>query len=435
MSSHLAAEGLPKARSTPHRILSFQILTLVFLMVAGIVNFLDRSSLSIANTTIREELGLSATQIGVFLSAFSFAYGLSQLPAGLLLDRFGPRKVLGIGMFFWSLAQLLMGVVSGFWTFIALRIGLGMGEAPFMPTGVKAVNDWFPPRDRGLPMGIVNSSTTIGQALAPPLLAVIMIAYGWRSMFVLIGALGVGVAVIWYLFYRDRTTVDLNAEETGYLNADAPAAEATRISFAEWGGLFARRSVWGMIFGFSGVNYTVWLYIAWLPGYLQAARHLSLAQTGWVAAIPFLFGAVGMLFNGVVADALAARGLPLMKSRKVLICLGMICSALCTVLVANAATTTTAVLFIGLALFFIHFAGTSSWGLVQVATPPRMVASVSSIQNFGSFVCASFAPIVTGWVLDRTGAFDIALFICSGVTLLGALSYWFVVKEPIHEAE
>lgn len=413
------------------RIKRIQTVSLILLFTAGIINFLDRGSLSIANAAIRNDLGLSATEFGVLLSAFSLSYGISQLPSGLLLDRFGPRIVLGGGLLFWSVMQAMAGAVNSFSHFIMLRIGLGIGEAPFMPSGVKVVNDWFSARERGLPMGIFNSSTTFGQAFAPPILVALMLAFGWRMMFVIIGVAGVAVALCWVAWYRNRGRFALTREEQQYLDQDTQPSQKTRVSLREWGALFKKRTVWGMILGFSGVNYTGWLYLSWLPGYLQAERGLSLASTGWVAAIPFLFGSIGMLVNGTVADRLARRGFALAKTRKALICFGLVCSAACTLLVVQSTSTAMAVGFISLALFFVHFAGTSAWGLVQVMAPSRMVASVSSIQNFGSFICASFAPIVTGWVVDTTGSFNMALVICSCVTFAGALAYFFIVKDPI----
>ncbi|NDL65889.1 MFS transporter [Acerihabitans arboris] len=415
------------------RIKKIQTVSLVLLFIAGIINFLDRGSLSIANQAIRGDLGLSATEFGVLLSAFSLSYGIAQLPSGILLDRFGPRIVLGGGLFFWSLMQALAGSVNSFSHFIMLRVGLGIGEAPFMPSGVKVISDWFHPKERGVPVGIFNSSTTLGQAFAPPILVALLLAFGWRTMFVMIGVAGILIALCWCVWYRNRERFPLTAEERQYLDASEKPRNVTRLTFREWGSLFKRRTVWGMILGFSGVNYTGWLYLSWLPGYLQAERGLSLANTGWVAAIPFLFGSIGMLVNGMVADRLAKKGYSLIKSRKALICFGLVCSAACTLLVVQSTSTSMAVAFISLALFFIHFAGTSAWGLVQVMAPSRMVASVSSIQNFGSFICASFAPIVTGWVVDTTHSFNLALVICSCVTFAGALSYFFIVKDPIEE--
>lgn len=414
----------------PARIRRVQNVTLVLLFIAGIVNFLDRSSLSVAGEAIRGDLGLSATEFGVLLSAFSLSYGFAQLPSGMLLDRFGPRIVLGAGLIFWSLMQALTGMVNSFSYFILLRIGLGIGEAPFMPAGVKSINDWYVQKERGTAVGIFNSSTVLGQAIAPPALVLMQIAWGWRTMFVVIGLVGIVVGLCWYAWYRNRAQFDLQQDERLYLAA--PVQARPTLNFSEWLGLFKRRTTWGMILGFSGVNYTGWLYIAWLPGYLQAQQGLSLAKTGWVAAIPFLAAAVGMWVNGIVVDALARRGYDLAKTRKTAIVVGLLLSALGTLLVVQSSSPAQAVAFISMALFCVHFAGTSAWGLVQVLVSEQKVASVAAIQNFGSFVFASFAPVVTGWVVDTTHSFNLALVIAACVTFTGALCYFFIVKDPIH---
>ncbi|MFM2476417.1 MFS transporter [Celerinatantimonas sp. MCCC 1A17872] len=427
--------------AVPHkttRIKKLQIVFLTLIFLGGIINFLDRGSLSVANEAIRSDLGLSATQFGLLLSAFSLSYGIFQLPSGLLLDKIGPRVILGGGLLIWSVMQAMAGVVNNFSHFIMLRIGLGVGEAPFMPCGVKVINDWFSAKERGIPVGIFNSSTTIGQAFAPPILVALMLAFGWRIMFVIIGVAGIVISVCWLVWYKNRATYPLTQSEEEYLDGEDKTdshEKAKGLAFKEWLGLFKYRSVWGMILGFSGVNYTAWLYLSWLPGYLQSARGLSLSSTGMIAGIPFLCGSIGMLVNGFLSDKLAQKGYSLIKTRKSFICLGLVISAFFTLLVVQAQTTALAVTFISLALFFIHFAGTSAWGLVQVMTPSKMVASVSSIQNFGSFIFASIAPVLTGWVVDTTHSFNLALVICSCVTFAGALCYFFVVKNPISEPQ
>ncbi|HEY0784274.1 MAG TPA: MFS transporter [Acidobacteriaceae bacterium] len=402
--------------SSSHR--RIQVLTVSLLFLAGLVNFLDRSSLSIANSSIRADLHLSGTRMGALLSIFSFSYGLAQLPTGWLLDRFGTRLLLALALCFWSAAQVATGFVRSFGGFVPLRVALGLGEAPFLPGGVKAIHGWFSPQQRGWPMGLLNASTVLGQALAPPLLTGLLLYAGWRTMFLVIGVAGLVLAAAWFPLYRDPP-------------APGPAASPHSPPPGRWLALFRAPTLWGMILGFSGINYTAWLYLAWLPGYLQIERHLTLARTGWVAAIPFLFGACGMFCSGLVGDALVRRGLPPIASRKTLIVAGMLVSAPCTYLVSSAATTRGAVLLIGMALFFIHFAGTAGWGLVQFAAPPQRVASVGAIQNFGSFMCASAAPILTGWLLDRTHSFALPLALCSAITVLGAVAYLLLVRGPI----
>jgi MFS family permease len=393
-----------------------QTVTLSLLFLAGLVNFLDRSSLSIANTTVRAEMHLSATQMGWLLSAFSLAYGIAQLPLIGLLDRAGTRTVLGGGLVIWSAAQMLTGFVRGFPSFIVMRVVLGTGEAPFYAAGVRSVREWFTQKTRARATALMSSSQSIGLAIAPPVLTWIMLSLGWRMMFVVLGAAGLVVAAAWIGFHRARMHTEFREEEA---RADA-AAQSTA---GAWKALIRQRTVWGMMLGWGGINYTVWLYLAWLPSYLQDQRHLSLAKTGWVAAIPFLAGAAGMLSSGVISDLLVHRGESLTRVHRRNIVLGMVVSALSTFVVAQSRTTAEAVAGISAALFCIHFGGTSGWGYVQAVSPMKYVASLAALQNFASFMIASAAPVLTGWLLDRTHSFTIALGVCSVVTLLGALSY------------
>jgi sugar phosphate permease len=414
----------------PGRIRRLRLFSVSFLFLAGIVNYLDRSSFSIANTSIRADLGLSATKIGALLSTFSLAYGIAQLPIGLMLDRLGSRIILAAGMFVWSLAQMATGLVSSFSGFLATRISLGIGEAPMMPCGVKVMNDWFSVRDRGLPTGLLTASNTIGVTLAPPILTLIMLSFGWRAMFVSVGIFSLLLSLAWYPLYRDRERVSLTEAEAQSIGLELEPPR-TVMSPGAWRRLFRLRTIWGMMLGFGGVNYTTWLYLSWLPGYLQAERHLSIARTGWVAIIPYLFGTVGSVASGAVANRLIRLGAtPIAASRR-LILGGMGCSALSTLCVAYAPNAISAVACVSLAIFFIYFGGNACWGLAQALAPVHMVASVSAIQNFGSFLCASLAPIITGALLDYTHSFRIALMICSLATSIGALSYRFIVKDPI----
>jgi sugar phosphate permease len=415
----------------PRRIARIQLVAVSILSIAGVVNYIDRGSLAIANTTIRADLGMSATRMGVLLSIFSLSYAISQLPVGVLLDRFGERVILGAGMFLWSLTQTATGLVRGFASFVAARVGLAAGESPFVVGAVKTVNDWFDVRDRATPMAIVNAATTLGQSIAPPMLTAIMLAFGWRGMFMLIGAPGLLLSVVWYAFYRDRKDVSLNGQERVYLEISNAARKLSGISFSQWLNLFRLRTVWGMMLGFGGINYTVWLYMSWMPNYLEAEHHISVAATGTIAIIPFACGAVGMFLSGVIADSLVRRGVPPVKSYKTLLVTGMTLSAVCTLLVPYILGATGAAFGIGMALFFNYLAGNAGWCLVQSMAPSGVVGSVATIQNFGSFVCASFAPVITGWLLDRTHSFYLPLVICSLVSILGALSYLVIVKDPI----
>ncbi|MFR4486050.1 MAG: MFS transporter [Escherichia coli] len=290
------------AGNKPQRIRRIQTVTLVLLFMAGIVNFLDRSSLSVAGEAIRGELGLSATEFGVLLSAFSLSYGFSQLPSGILLDRFGPRIVLGAGLIFWSLMQALTGMVNSFSHFILMRIGLGIGEAPFMPAGVKSITDWYAQKERGTALGIFNSSTVIGQAIAPPALVLRQLAWGWRTMFVNIGVAGILVGICWYAWYRNRAQFVLTEEERTYLSA--PVKPRPQLQFSGWRCLSIGqpgddfRFLWRQLYR-----------LALSRGYpvIAGRTRFQSGENRLGGGNSFLAAAVGMWVNGIIVDRLAKK--------------------------------------------------------------------------------------------------------------------------------
>ncbi len=413
------------------KIKRIQNVALTLLVIAGLINYLDRSTLSIANHSIREDMNLSATQMGALLSAFSLPYAFAQLPMGVLLDKFGARVMLGFGMMIWSVAQVAGGLVQSLNQFYLARLVLGVGEAPQFPAGAKVFSDWWAVHERGRPTGISVASSTVAPAIAPPLLTGLMLAFGWRGMFIIMGVLGVLAAIAWYIAYRDRRETTLTPEEIDYLEGDGVKSDDRQMTGAEWRGLFKERTAWGLIFGFMGVIYMVWLYLTWLPSYLSDERGLTLAKVGWIAAIPYIFGTLGQLDSGVIADKLLAMGQTPINSRKWPICIGLVFAAAFTIPAAYTPSLFLAMTYISTAMFFINLASGGSWALVSVAAPRRLVASLGSLQNFGGYLGGSVAPILTGVIVDRTGSFVNALLVAAAVAVAGALFYLFVVKDPI----
>lgn len=397
---------------------SHQRITLGLLFVAGIVNFLDRASLSVANVTIRQEMHLSATQMGWLLSAFSLAYGVAQLPLMTILDRAGTRSILGTGLAVWSCAQMLTGLASNFLGFLSLRVLLGIGEAPFYPCGIRCLREWFSDKERGRATAVMSSSQSFGLAIAPPVLAFAIVHSSWRRMFLLLGGIGLIVSLLWLVLHRTRSATEFASGSAGISSRQGV-----------YRSLLSQRTVWGMMLGFSGINYTNWLYTAWLPSYLQEQQHLSLAKTGWVAAIPYLAGAAGMLLSGWIVDGCHQRGVKLVLIHRINLAVGMIASAAFTLVVAHASSVPIAVAGVAGALFCIHYAGTSGWGYTQAVSPARFVAGLSALQTFSSFLIGSAAPILTGYLLDKTHSFGEALAVCSAVALLGAISYLTLGRE------
>jgi sugar phosphate permease len=417
--------------TTTARLRNIQRVSVGMLLLTGAVNYVDRVALAIANPLIRQDLHLSIAEMGLLLSMFLWTYCFAQLPVGFAIDRVGPRLLLGLGAVIWSVAQILAGFVTSMGQFALTRVLLGLGEAPQFPLNAMVVRSWFNVRDRGTPTGIFNSASTLGPAIAPPLLTFLMLTFGWRSMFIIVGVFGVVVGLVWWAIYRDPKDHNLSADERNYLEDGEDRTHGERVTFAEWRSLFRYRTTWGMIFGNFGSGYMIWLYAAWLPGYLEIQRHISIPHAGWIAAIPHLFGVVGSLFGGWLADRLMRAGLSPINSRKLPLIFGMFGSAACTIFAARTPSNTAAVAAISAAVFTGNLAGATIWALAVVAAPSKGVASLGSMQNFGGFLGGALAPMLTGFIVQEEHSFVPALILSAVVSILSAIVYLVVVRDPI----
>src|SRR6201996_5810738 len=421
-------------QATP-RLKSIQRIALAMLVVAGVVNYIDRATLAVANPLIREELGLSIADMGYLLSAFLWAYAFAHLPTGAMVDRRGPRILLTAGPRLWSFAQLLGGLVQNFGQFFSARVLLGIGEAPQFPTGARVARDWFNQRHRGLATGVFNCASSLGTAIAVPLLTLLMLSFGWRAMFVIMGVAGLIVAACWYLIYRNPREVSLTAEENAYRTQGDPPGQRTQVTFREWKLLFRFRTTWGMILGYFGCIYLTWIYTAWLPGYLEIERHMSVKFTGFAAAIPFVFGVVGGVSGGYLADSLVRRGVSPVRSRRYPATVALCGTAACTLAAAFVTSNALAIAFISASLFLLYVTSTCAWALSSVAAPTNCTASIGSMQNFGGYLGGALAPTVTGLIVQHTGSFAPALVVGGLVGLGSAACYLFIVDQPITARE
>jgi sugar phosphate permease len=421
-------------KATP-RVRSIQRAALAMLVLAGVINYVDRATLAVANLLIRQDLGLSIADMGYLLSAFLWAYAFSQLPTGAMVDKLGPRLLLACGLALWSLAQLLGGLVQSFGQFFGARVLLGVGEAPQFPTGARVVRDWFNPRDRGLATGIFNCASSLGTAIAVPLLTFLMLSFGWRVMFMIMGVAGLAMAAIWYFVYRNPTDVALAAEENVYRTQGDPPGQRTQVTLREWKQLFSFRTTWGMILGYFGCIYLTWIYTAWLPAYLELERHMSVKFTGFAAAVPFAWGVVGGLLGGYIVDFLLRRGVSPVKSRRIPAAIALCGTAACTVAAAFVTSNALAIAFISASLFLVYVTSTCAWALSSVAAPTNCTASIGAMQNFGGYLGGALAPTVTGLIVQQTGSFVPALVVGALIGVASAGSYLFIVDQPITAAD
>jgi sugar phosphate permease len=417
------------------RIGRVQRTALALLIAGGVVNYIDRATLAVANPLIRQDLGLSVADMGVLLSAFLWAYAFSQLPAGAIVDRVGPRLTLSLSLSIWSLAQFIGGLVTGFGQFFAARLLLGVGESPQFPTCARVVRDWFNVRGRGTATGLWNCSSTLGSAISAPLLTFLMLSFGWRPMFMIMGVLGLIVAALIYTLHRDPREVELTEPEQRYLaEGDPPPARSRPKSrLADWGRLFRFRTTWGMILGFFGCVYLTWIYNTWLPGYLEMERHFSIKGTGWIASIPFAFGVVGSILGGRFADWLVVRGVSPMNSRKYPMAASLLLTAAFTTLAAETPNDAVAVAAISVSLFLLYVCSATAWAMAPIAAPAHLTASLGSMQNFGGYLGGALAPIATGFIRQQTGSFAPALLLGAAVGVAAALIYLLLVRDIIPE--
>jgi len=436
--AELAPSQEAVASSNPFK--KYQVITVSLLLVIGIINYVDRSALSIANTSIQRDMGITPSQMGILLSAFSLAYAFSQLPLGMIIDRLGSKISLGAALLGWSVAQTASGLINSFSAFIGLRVVLGIGEAPMFPSAAKALAEWFEAEKRGTPTGIVLSSTCIGPCLAPPLLTLLMITWGWRGMFIVTGVFGILVAACWFAFYKSkaRYLAELPAEAREQLLAAqahkqpvATARPSLRAQLAAWAELFRHKSTWGAVLGFMGVIYMLWLHLTWLPGYFEREHGLSLYQTAWVVSLAYVFGALGTIVAGRICDRLVKNGASVLGSRKRVVVAALFAAAAFTVPLSFGSGFMLSVALLCCALFSVNMASSTAWMIANTVVDSQRVASFGSIQNFGGYLAGSVAPIVTGFSIQQTGSFASAFLISAAVAAVAAMAYVLLLKQPV----
>jgi len=399
------------------------------LVIAGCVNYLDRAALAVGNPEIRHALGFSYSEMGLLLSAFAWAYGLAQIPAGLAVDRFGARKTLGLGMVLWSVAQIGAGFVGSLSQFLAARVALGIGESPMYIGGTRICADWFEAKNRALPIAIFNSSSALAPAIAPPLLTVLMLAFGWHVMFIVAGLAGFAVAIAWVAFYRSPADAKIAPEELALIHAgDGADIEHLGVSQVFW--LLKFRTSWGMFFGFFGVVYIYWLYATWLPGYLETARHLSIAKAGLVSAIPLAAGFVGAVAGGFLSEALGKR-MDAASACRIPAIAGLVATGVVVMAAAYAHSSWLAVTLISIGLFAINVSSSCGWALAAVVSPSNTVATLEAIQNIGGSLGGALAPLITGTIVQVTGSFLPAFDLAGVIALISAGFYILMTKQKI----
>ncbi|MGC2039234.1 MFS transporter [Paraburkholderia caledonica] len=416
----------------------YQILGL--LAVGTMINYLDRTVLGIAAPQLTKELGINAAMMGLLFSVFSWSYVASQIPGGLFLDRFGSKLTYFLSMTFWSLCTLAQGLVHGIAGLFVFRLGLGVSEAPCFPTNSRVVATWFPQSERAMATGTYTVGEYIGLAFFSPFLFMLMGAFGWRSLFYVVGGVGIVFGVIWWLMYREpRDHPSANQAELDYIEAgggltqrhkDSGAAAAPAKSGFEWrtiGRLLKHRQLTGICLGQFAGNSTLVFFLTWFPTYLATERHMGWLKIGFFAIMPFIAASIGVMFGGLFSDWLLRRGKSANVARKLPIIAGLLLAS--TIILANYVESNVAVIAILSVAFFAQGMAALGWTLVSDIAPEGLLGVTGGIFNFAANLAGIVTPLVVGFIVAATGSFVGALVFIGVIALIGALSYIFIVGD------
>jgi len=406
----------------------------IWLLIGGIINYLDRSNLSIAAPAMMKELHLTNADIGLLGTVFSWTYAFMQLPSGWLVDRIGSKKMYVIAITWWSFATAATGLCNNLSTLLVGRAVLGIGEAPCMPTSAKVTSYWFPKKERGLASGVWDSASKVGPAIAAPILVTILLLSGWRSLFFITGAIGLVFALVFAKFYKTpNKSKSLSTEEFEYIKAGGAGEEKSNVkSTVKWKELFKYRSVWGMILGFFCIIWIFNIFIVFTPLYLVKTQHITFSQLGIWASIPWIGGIFGDLIGGYISTRLVEKkSMDPMVAKRAVISVAAVIAGAVTICIPFATNIKMTVLLMAAAIGCIACITGNAWALAGDVAPEELVASVGSIQNFGGYFGGALSPFIVGLIADSTGSFTLA-FVSGGIVAAGAaICYWFIVREPI----
>jgi ACS family glucarate transporter-like MFS transporter len=433
------AAAIPRERAASH--VRYGIITVIFVLTT--INYASRATLSIAGAPLADELKISAVQMGYLFSAFAWAYVIGQLPGGALLDRFGSKAVYLWSIILWSVftaAQALVGslivpVIAGLFL---LRFLLGLAEAPSFPGNARIVASWFPNAERGTASAIFNSAQYFSIVAFGPLMGWLTQSFGWRAVFLAMGAFGLAAAALFAAVidaptrHKRISKAEFDHIESGgaLVHLDTPSAAKTR-GPVRWRAIYqllTNRMLLGIYLGQYCITALTYFYTTWFPIYLVKAHGLSIMEAGVASAGPALCGWAGGILGGVASDLLLKRGMSLTAARKLLIVVGLVISA--AILLANVTDSRSLVLTFMSIAFFGKGVASLGWAVLSDVAPREATGLSGSIFNTFGNASGIVTPIIIGYIVSATGSFDAALIFVFTHSVVALLSY-VVIVGPI----
>jgi len=391
-----------------------RLVTLV--TVAVFINYIDRGNLATAAPLVQDQLRLSASELGVLLSAFYYGYVVCMPAMGWLAERYGAKRVLAFGVTLWSLATLMTGLAESFVMLLILRVLLGIGESGAFPCATKVIAQTVKVAHLGVANGVLTFGYLLGPAVGTLIGGYLMTLYGWRPVFVMFGA----ASLLWLWPWRSAVIGPSTMVQ-------APATRPP--SFPE---ILARRALWGASLGHFASNYGYYFVVSWLPFYLVKSRGFSLGSMVAIASWAYLLNAVAALGMGWLADRWILRGWNVTRVYKGLMAANHVAGIVCMVaMVLLPASGSVLALFV-----FEVVSGASYPGLFaipQILAGPSATGRWVGVQNAVGNSAGLLAPVITGILVDRTGLFDLAFILAAAVNALGLIAWVFVLPkiEPL----
>jgi len=386
------------------------------LFSASVINYLDRATISFALPLISKELHLTPEIKGVLLSSFFWSYALMQIPIGWCADRLNLRWLYAGAFAVWSLAQGLTGLAGSLAVLVAFRILLGVGESIYLPGGTKIVSLMFTGKDRGLPSGLFDFGTRTGLVFEGILVPWLLVRYGWRRTFLLLGLAGLFWLVPWLWVFPRR----IRGTNPAVL---APPQASFRVRWR----VFLNRDLLGICLGFFCFDYYWYVLVTWLPDYLVAIRHLSIVRAGFYASLAFFTFGIAEPIGGWIADSLTRRGWDETRTRKGIVTFAFFMGLLLIAAMHAANTTVAVALLIGACL--VGLATGNLLVILQCCAPLEKVGIWTGAENFAGNLAGVIAPVAVGLFIRQTGSYIPGFELGSVVLLAGLLAYWLVVGE------
>jgi MFS family permease len=405
------------------------------LFLFNMIAYVDRVNMSVAGKAIAHEFGLSPVALGYLFSSFLWAYILMMLPGGRLIDRWGSHVVASVATAIWSAAQMLTGAAGGFATMLLTRLGLGVGEAPFAPVTYGSVRSWSPYTERGTAIAAISAGSSLGLALGAPAVAWLIHTASWRWSFVVTGAVGFLWVALWSLIVSspEKTRWLPEAERRQILAERHAGLEPPAHGGVGYLGLVRCPAMWGLFISQGCLVYTVYLYMSWLPNYLQTARHLSLLGSGLYTSIPFFVAtAVNIIANWIGDRVMSADAVRDGKRRYlVALCLLLTAAGLAIPFVQSL---TAVIVLVTIAVSFATVGPAGNGALTgDLLRSPADAGRAFAFLVLGGNSFGVLAPIVTGYLVAATGSFNSA-FVAAGVlALVGALAALLLARGAIGE--